>query len=120
MVPRLVTYVRPETIVSPCAAGTDGRSSRRTIAYGRDRWDETLVIFDGQGCAPDATLFTLRLGGGYDSASGAQAVAYRTVTPTANGSAYLQRQCGQYAWTPGVVQDLAGATCEGLASVPAP
>jgi len=122
MVPRLVPYVRPATIASPCASEAGaGRSERRTLAYARGRWDETLAVFAGPGCAPEAALFTLRLGGTYDPVNGAPwNVAFRTMTTTVAGSAYLQEQCGASAWEPGVVHDVTGATCTLLATIAAP
>jgi hypothetical protein len=119
VVPRLVHYARNNTVVSACSVEAQtSLSSRRTIAYDRGNWTETIAIYSGNGCSPESNLYTVRAGGRYvaDSAS-PWVVAYRTVTPTAIGAAYLQQQCSQYSWGAGVTQNLSSTGCESIASL---
>jgi hypothetical protein len=119
MVPRLVSYPRDGAVSTPCAADPQSPlSSRRTIAYAAGAWHETVVIYRDRACAPAAALFTMQAGGGYRSgASVPWIVAYRTVTPTPLGAAYLQQQCGQVAWSPGVMQIVSPQNCAALAAL---
>jgi hypothetical protein len=120
MVPRLVSYPRVGTVVTPCAIDPQSSlSNRRTIQYGRNVWRETLAIFQDSDCSAASTLFTVRMGGTYTGATLAQAVAYRSVTPSPIGAAYLQQHCGQYAWSAGVMQNVTAESCGSLAARPA-
>ena len=119
MVPRLVSYARNGTVSTACTIDP------RTLAFepaldrlrarhtGPRRCRSTKI---GR-CSPESTLFTLHAGGKYDAASGSPwNVAYRTVTPTALGAAYLQQQCASYPWGAGVAQNVTAGGCESLAS----
>jgi hypothetical protein len=119
MVPRLVSYARNGTVTTACTTNPQtSLSSRRAIVYDRGNWTETLAIFEDRSCSPESTMFTLRAGGKYDAASASPwNVAYRTITPTALGAAYLQQQCAQYPWDPGVAQNVQAGGCGSLASL---
>jgi hypothetical protein len=119
MVPRLVSYPRPATSVAACSVDPQtSLANRRSIAYARGSWNETIEIFKAPNCAPESKLFTVRTGGGYQAGGTlASAAAYRTVTPSPSGAAFLQQQCGQYAWSAGVPQNVSAASCGVVASL---
>jgi hypothetical protein len=120
MVPRLVSYPRAGTVVTPCSIDPQSSlSNRRTIQYDRSGWSETVAIFRDPNCSSASTLFTIRIGGSYAGATPTQAVAYRSVTPSPIGAAYLQQHCGQYAWSAGVMQNVTAESCGSLAALPA-
>jgi hypothetical protein len=119
MVPRLVSHPRVATVMMPCSVDAQSSlSNRRTIQYGRTGWDETIAIFRDPNCSPGSTLFTIRMGSSYAGATPSQAVAYRSVTPSPIGAAYLQQHCGQYAWSAGVMQNVTAESCGSLAARP--
>jgi hypothetical protein len=117
MVPRLVSYPRNTIAVAACAFDpATALSNRRTIEYAHGTWRETLAVFGDRTCAPESALFTVSAGGRYEPAAPSPwNVAYRTITPTPIGTAYLQQQCGQYAWSAGVVQSISDERCGSLA-----
>jgi len=117
MVPRMISYPRSSTTVTPCTAqGQSPISTRRTTHYDARSWSEATSAFSGSTCARASTLFVLEIGGTYDAAqSSPWIVTYRTITPTQIGSAYLQQQCGGYAWTAGVVQNVTAGPCAAIA-----
>jgi hypothetical protein len=117
MVPRMVSYPRTSTTVTPCTPDLQSSlSTRRTIRYDARSWNETTLTFAGAGCSPESTLFALQIGGGYDAAQASHwTVTYRTITPTQIGVAYLQQQCGRYAWAAGVAQDVTADACGAIA-----
>ena len=58
----------------------------------------------------------MRVGGDYDSTrNDPWTIAYRTITPTQLGAAYLQQQCGGYAWAAGVAQSVTADACGAVA-----
>jgi hypothetical protein len=117
MVPRMVSYPRTSTTVTPCTPDLQSPLfTRRTIHYDARSWIETTVTFAGADCSPESTLYALQIGGAYDAAQASHwTVAYRTITPTRIGAAYLQQQCGRYAWAAGVAQDVTADTCGAIA-----
>jgi hypothetical protein len=117
MVPRMVSYPRTSTAVTPCAPELQSAISvRRTVRYDARSWSETASTFEGPGCAPESTLFTERIGGDYDAArTQPWVVTYRTITPTQIGAAYLQQQCAGYAWAAGVAQKVTADSCGSIA-----
>jgi hypothetical protein len=117
MVPRMVSYPRSSTTVTPCTPDEQSSLSRlRTIRYDTRSWSETTLTFAGSICSPESTLFSLQIGGGYDAAQDSHwTVTYRTITPTQIGVAYLQQQCGRYAWAAGVAQNVTADACGSIA-----
>jgi hypothetical protein len=116
MVPRLESYARNATIQAPCTSFGASLADRRTMEYSRGMWRETTVVYRGTSCAPQTALYTLQVGGAYvPGRSDPWSVAYRTVTPSAGGIGYLQQQCGQYEWSPGVAQNVATQSCGSIA-----
>ncbi len=117
MVPRMVSYPRTSTTVTLCTPELrSSLSTRRTIHYDARSWSETTITFADANCSPESMLFALQTGGDYDVAQSSHwTVAYRTITPTPIGAAYLQQQCGRYAWAAGVAQDVSADACGAIA-----
>jgi hypothetical protein len=117
MVPRMVSYPRSSTTVTPCTPDLQSAlSTRRTIRYDARSWSETALTFAGENCSPESALFALQTGGAYDAAQSVPwTVTYRRITPTQIGAAYLKQQCGQYAWAAGVAQNVTADACGSIA-----
>jgi hypothetical protein len=116
MVPRMVSYPRSSTIVTPCTTERQSSlSTQRTTRYEARSWSETTITFADANCSPESMLFALQTGGDYEAQSSHWTVTYRTITPTRIGAAYLQQQCGRYAWAAGVAQSVTADACGAIA-----
>ena len=91
LVPRLVDY--PVVRVAACSPDPAGGVSRQVVTNGPQR---SVRVYASPVCEPATLLFTIVRG-----TSGSN-----SIVPTQSGAAFLADRCGEYAWQPGIAQDV--------------